>query len=85
MLSMLSMLSIPSSILSKTPFPWGIVKLRPPTMLSREFPCLQPWFWGLFTAKLMIRQTAVLREGVRDLSMEADFKYEGSSFYFQRK
>jgi hypothetical protein len=34
---------------------------------------------------LLIRQSAVLREGVRALSMEADFKYEGKSFYFQRK
>jgi hypothetical protein len=33
---------------------------------------------------LLIRQSAVLREGVRDLSLEPDFKYAGSSFYFQR-
>lgn len=34
---------------------------------------------------LLIRQSAVLREGVRILSMESDFRYQGSSFYFQRK
>jgi len=34
---------------------------------------------------LLIRQSAVLREGVRALSLEPDFKCEGSSFYFQRK
>lgn len=35
--------------------------------------------------RIMNRQSAVLREGVRARSMEADFNYEGSSFYFQRK
>ena len=34
---------------------------------------------------LLIRQSGVLREGVRALSLEADFKYEGGSIYFQRK
>jgi hypothetical protein len=34
---------------------------------------------------LLIRQSVLLREGVRALSLETDFKYTGSSFYFQRK
>ncbi|MDR3457325.1 MAG: class I SAM-dependent methyltransferase [Verrucomicrobiae bacterium] len=34
---------------------------------------------------LLVRQSAAVREAVRALALEPDFKFEGSSFYFQYK